>query len=51
MDRRLFTCALAAVPVTRAHAQAFPSRPITLIAPSVPAERAPLVRLGLLRKD
>jgi tripartite-type tricarboxylate transporter receptor subunit TctC len=36
MDRRLFTCALAAVPVTRAHAQAFPSRPITLIAPSVP---------------
>ena len=36
MDRRLFTCALAAAPVVGARAQAYPSRPITLIAPSVP---------------
>lgn len=36
MDRRTFTAALAAA-AARAHAQgSFPSRPITLIAPSVP---------------
>ena len=46
MDRRLFSGALDARPRT-----GLPSRLITLISPSVSAERVPLVRLGLLRKD